>query len=87
MKKRVLGAFIVLFLLILSLIIGSYAFNLLMCLCALLSFIELFNIRYDNKKDIMVMKLFGIFSLLFSELIIPFKMLIDYFIFWLIDKN
>lgn len=64
MKKRVLGAFIILFLLILSLIIGSYAFNLLMCLCALLSFIELFNIRYDNKKDIVVMKLFGIFSLL-----------------------
>lgn len=64
MKKRVLGAFIVLFLLILSLMMGSYAFNLLMCLCALLSFIELFNIRYDNKKDIMVMKLFGIFSLL-----------------------
>ena len=29
--------------------------------------------------------IFGIFGLLFSELIIPFKMLIDYFIFWLIS--
>ena len=64
MKKRVLGAFIVLFLLILTLIIGSDAFNLLMCLCALLSFVELFNIRYENKKDIMVMKLLGLASIL-----------------------
>ena len=64
MKKRVLGAIIVLFVLILSLIMGSYAFNLLMCLCAFLSFIELFNIRYDNKKDIILMKIFGIISLL-----------------------
>ena len=87
MKKRVLGAIIVLFVLILSLIMGSYAFNLLMCLCAFLSFIELFNIRYDNKKDIILMKIFGIISLLLILFNGIFYNINNYSIYIMIIKN
>lgn len=64
MKKRVVGAIIILFLLIFTLSIGKTAFNLLICLCACLSFLELFNIKYDGKKDINFMKYIGLISIL-----------------------
>lgn len=48
MKNRVIGSFIILFLFIGSLSLGSKIFNILMCLCGIISFIELFEIKFEK---------------------------------------
>lgn len=50
MKKRLLGAFIVLFILITSLILGEIPFSIVMTVVALLGLKELIDIKYKNRK-------------------------------------
>ena len=62
MKNRVIGSFIILFLFIGSLSLGSKIFNILMCLCGIISFIELFEIKFE--KDKLFIKIMGILNVL-----------------------
>lgn len=50
MKRRLLGAFIVLFILIGSLILGEIPFSITMIVVALLGLKELIDIKYKNRK-------------------------------------
>ena len=50
MKKRLLGAFIVLFILITSLILGEIPFSIVMTVVALLGLKELIDIKYKKRK-------------------------------------
>lgn len=62
MKNRVIGSFIILFLFIGSLSLGSKIFNILMCLCGIISFIELFEIKFE--KDKLFIKIMGVLNVL-----------------------
>ena len=50
MKKRLLGAFIVLFILITSLLLGNTVFSITMTVVSLLGLRELIDIKYKKKK-------------------------------------
>ena len=50
MKKRIIGAGIVLMVLIVSLILGDKVFGIVMTVAAVLGFKELVDIKYKNKK-------------------------------------
>ena len=50
MKKRTIGAVILLAILIGSIMIGYEVFGLVMLVCALLGYNELINIKYGNKE-------------------------------------
>ncbi len=50
MKKRIIGAGIVLMVLIVSLILGDKVFGIVMTVAAVLGFKELVDIKYENKK-------------------------------------
>ena len=62
MKNRVIGSIIILFLFIGSLSLGSKIFNILMCLCGIISFIELFEIKFE--KDKLFIKIMGVLNVL-----------------------
>ena len=51
MKKRIIGAIFILLVLISSIILGNNVFRIVMTLCALGSFYELFSIKYKNKSN------------------------------------
>lgn len=51
MKKRIIGAIFILSVLISSIILGNNVFRIVMTLCALGSFYELFSIKYKNKSN------------------------------------
>ena len=51
MKKRIIGAGIVLMVLIVSLILGDKVFGIVMTVAAVLGFKELVDIKYKNKKQ------------------------------------
>ena len=50
MKMRVVGAFLLLVILIGSLMVGYKTFGLVMLLCSLFGYLELINVKYDNKR-------------------------------------
>ena len=69
MKQRVISATIMLILMIGCLIISSKVFGLLMQIIAILGFNEFFNIKYKERaKELMVIKLLGIISLILVTL-------------------
>ena len=64
MKKRTLGALILMAILIGSVLIGYEAFGIVMLLCAVLGYREMINIKYENReKKIDFIKLIGVVSL------------------------
>lgn len=64
MKMRVVGAFLLLVILISSLMVGYKTFGLVMLLCSLLGYLELINVKYDNKdKSLDLIRLLGGVSL------------------------
>ena len=65
MKKRTIGAVILLAILIGSIMIGYEAFGLVMLACAILGYFELINIKYDSKdKNLEMIRLIGCASLI-----------------------
>ena len=69
MKKRTIGAAILLVILIGSIMIGAKAFGLVMLGCAILGYSELINIKYDSKdKNLDMIKLLGGISLVLMVL-------------------
>lgn len=65
MKKRVIGAFILLVLLIGSLLIGYNAFAFVMLLAAIFGYREFINIKYgDKEKNIEIIRFIGYVSLI-----------------------
>ena len=64
MKKRILGAVVLMAILIGSVLMGYRAFAIVMLICALLGYRELVNIKYGVKeKSIEVVRLIGYLSL------------------------
>ena len=60
MKKRLIGASILMVVLISSIIIGYEAFSLVMLIAAVIGYNELFNIKYDKKeKNLDLIRLIG----------------------------
>ena len=59
---------ILLFLLITSLIISSKVFGLVMLVITILGFNEFFDIKYENKKELKVIRILGIISLILLTL-------------------
>ena len=81
MKKRILGAVILLAGLIISIILGFKIFGILMLLFAILGYRELFDIKYEDKKqDIAVMSLVGYMNLTLICLNEIFFKLDNYFV-------
>ena len=69
MKKRTIGAAILLIILIGSIMIGAKVFGIVMLGCAILGYSELINIKYDNKdKNLDMIKLLGGISLVLMVL-------------------
>lgn len=69
MKKRILGAAILLVILVGSILLGYQAFGMVMLLCAVLGYRELIDVKYGNKKsDIDIVRLIGAVSLVFLVL-------------------
>ena len=69
MKKRTMGAAILLVILIGSIMIGAKAFGLVMLGCAILGYSELINIKYNSKdKNLDMIKLLGGISLVLMVL-------------------
>ena len=65
MKKRTVGAAILLVILIASLLIGYQAFALVMLVCAILGYRELMNIKYGEKeKNFEIVRFIGYVSLI-----------------------
>lgn len=64
MKKRTFSAIILMFILIGSIFLGYKVFSIVMLICAMLGYRELFHIKYDVKKKIDVVRLIGYFSLI-----------------------
>lgn len=64
MKKRTFSAVILMMILVGSIFLGYKVFGLVMLICAMLGYRELFHIKYeDSKKKIDVVRLLGYFSL------------------------
>lgn len=69
MKQRTISAVILLIILIGSLLISTKIFGLLMMVAAILGFNEFFDIKYsDNLKKYLLIKIFGIISLILLTL-------------------
>lgn len=65
MKKRTLGAVILMAILVGSILIGYEAFGLVMLICSILGYREMMNIKYENReKRIDVIKFIGVISLI-----------------------
>ncbi len=81
MKKRILGAVILLAGLIISIMLGFKIFGILMLLFAILGYRELFGIKYEDKKqNIAVMSLVGYMNLTLICLNEIFFKLDNYFV-------
>ena len=65
MKQRTISGIVLLLVLIGSLVINVKLFNLVLLLVAIKGFNEFLNIRYENKKEYLVIKILGVISLLF----------------------
>lgn len=65
MKKRIVGAIIVLFVLITSLILGDKIFGIVMTALALLGLKEIIDIKYKDRKIDFIKIISGIFLILF----------------------
>lgn len=65
MKKRIVGAIIVLFVLITSLILGDKIFGIVMTVLALLGLKEIIDIKYKDRKIDFIKIISGIFLILF----------------------
>lgn len=64
MKKRTLGAVILLAILVGSVLMGYEAFGLVMLICSILGYREMMNIKYENReKKIDAIKFIGVVSL------------------------
>ena len=73
MKKRLLGAFIVLFILITSLLLGNTVFSITMTVVSLLGLRELIDIKYKKRKiDLIkiISYLLMIFFMIWSKIMI-----------------
>ena len=68
MKKRTISAIILLAILISCLVISSSLFGLLMIIVAVMGFNEFFNIKFNNKKELNIIKGLGIISLILLTL-------------------
>ena len=69
MKSRVLGAIILLFILIGSLLVSRYAFAIVMLVGAILGYRELMNIKYGKKENnFEIVRFIGYISLIFIVL-------------------
>lgn len=64
MKQRVVGAIIILTVLIAGLIISSKIFGLMMAVVAVLGFNEFFDVKFDKRKEMEIIRLFGIICLI-----------------------
>lgn len=64
MKQRTISAIILMLILISCLAISSKLFGLLMIIIAILGFNEFFDIKYDKKKELKVVRWLGIISLI-----------------------
>ena len=64
MKQRTISAIVLLAIMIGSMLINSKLFGILMLIFAVLGFMEFFDIRYDKKKDMNLIKLLGVICLL-----------------------
>lgn len=65
MKKRIVGAIIVLFVLMTSLILGDKIFGIVMSVLALLGLKEIIDIKYKDRKIDFIKIISGIFLILF----------------------
>ena len=63
MKQRTISAIILMFILIGCMAISSKLFGLLMLITAIIGFNEFFDIKYEKKKQLGIIKLLGIISL------------------------
>ena len=63
MKQRTISAIVLLAIMIGSMLINSKLFGILMLIFAVLGFMEFFDIRYDKKKDMNLIKLLGVVCL------------------------
>ena len=68
MKQRTFSAIILMIILILCMAISSKLFGILMMLVAILGFNELFDIKYNKKKELSVIRILGIISLVILTL-------------------
>lgn len=69
MKKRTFSAMVLLLILVVSLIISSKLFSLIMLLCAILGFNELFTVKYKKRiKELDIIKIFAIISIILITL-------------------
>ena len=64
MKQRTISAIVLLAIMIGSMLINSKLFGILMLIFAVLGFMEFFDIRYNKKKDMNLIKLLGVICLL-----------------------
>lgn len=69
LKKRTFSAMVLLLILVVSLIISSKLFSLIMLLCAILGFNELFSVKYKKRvKELDIIKIFAILSIILITL-------------------
>ena len=60
MKQRTIGAIVILIVLISCLLISSRLFGIVMTLVGVLGFNEFFEIKYDKKKELLLVKIIGL---------------------------
>jgi len=65
MKRRTISGIVLLLILFGSLVINVKLFNLVILVIAIIGFNEIFNIKHNNKKDYLVVKVLAIINLLF----------------------
>ncbi len=64
MKKRTFSAMVLLLILVVSLVISSKLFSIIMLACAILGFNELFAVKYKKRvKELDIIKIFAILSI------------------------
>ena len=68
MKQRTISAIFLLIILVGSLVISSKLFGIVMLIVAILGFNEFFDIKYDRKKELMLVRVIGIISLMLITL-------------------
>ena len=68
MKQRTISAIILLAVLITCLVISSKVFGIVIGLIAILGFNEFYDIKFKKKKELEIIRIFGIISLIFLTL-------------------
>lgn len=68
MKERTISAVVLLIILIGCLVISSRLFGILMLIISIMGFNEFFDIKFNKKKELKLIKIFGIISLILLTL-------------------